>query len=170
MNTSPLLYLLPGELGSIEFSASVLEHFEKHKQHSWYSCEAGGQLFASSVGGQIAKVLDVTGPRRTDRRSLFGYVPDRSAERIEIADRYAHGLHFIGDWHTHRQPIPFPSSTDNRNMRDLVRLSSHDLAGFIMVIVGQAEFPEGLHVSFHTKTTSTILVATDSFDVTQGKI
>lgn len=168
MSTTSLLYLLPGDLGLIEFSASVLSHFEKHKQHRWHSCEAGGQLFASSQCSQITKVVNATGPRPTDRRSLFIYVPDRNAERIEIAERYACGLHFVGDWHTHRQPIPSPSLTDDRSMRDLVKLSSHDLAGFIMVIVGQAKFPDGLHVSFHTKTTSTILEVVDSQKIIQG--
>lgn len=162
MNPAPILYLLPSQLGSIELSASVLAHFEKHKQHRWHSCEAGGQLFAYSDNSKITKILDATGPRRTDRRSFISYIPDRNSERIEIAERYTHGLHFVGDWHTHRQLMPSPSFTDDRSMRDLVRLSTHELAGFIMVIVGQAEFPQGLHVSFHTKTKSTILKVVDN--------
>lgn len=96
------------------------------------------------------KVVEATGPRPTDRRSLYNYEPDRNAEKVEINDRFAQGLHFVGDWHTHRQRRPIPSSTDERNIAELVRFSSHDLAGFILVIVGQAWFPEGLHVSFHS--------------------
>lgn len=154
-----LVYQLPGSLGILELSEDVLAHFEANKQRGWLSCEAGGQLFAKidDSGGGI-RVLGVTGPRPTDRRSVFGYVPDRAAERAEIFEYYSRGLHFVGDWHTHRQPKPLPSSTDQASMRDMVRQSAHDLAGFIMIIVGQGNFPDGLYVSFHSETTSHQLV------------
>jgi hypothetical protein len=35
--------------------------------------------------------------------------------------------------------------------------SSHDLIGFILVVVGQAGFPQGLHVSIHSHEGSIVL-------------
>ena len=35
-------------------------------------------------------------------------------------------------------------------MRELVTATRHGLAGFLMIVVGQAGFPEGLHVSLHS--------------------
>ncbi|WP_340676199.1 Mov34/MPN/PAD-1 family protein [Paraperlucidibaca sp.] len=154
-----LIYQLPDSLGLLELSESVLAHFEANKQRNRMSCEAGGQLFAQIDNpGKRIKVVDATGPRSTDRRSIFGYVPDRVAEREEIFDSYSRGLHFVGDWHTHRQLQPLPSATDNASMREMVMQSAHDLSGFIMVIVGQACFPGGLCVSFHSKAMSHQLV------------
>lgn len=161
MTQSKLKYLLPGELGAIEFSPQVLSHFEKHKQLRFLSYEAGGQLFAVQGENGCTEIIDVTGPRKTDRRSRNEYIPDRVAEQKEILERYAYGRHFIGDWHTHREDIPNPSSKDQKSMREMVLSSSHDLEGFIMVIIGLAKFPKGIHVSFHTRTSTTVLSPCD---------
>lgn len=115
-------------------------------------------MFASFDDPSVTMVSEITGPRDTDKRSMYNYEPDRIAEKAEIRDRFARGLHFVGDWHTHRQRIPKPSGTDEHSIRELVRFSSHDLAGFVLVVVGQAPFPDGLHVSFHSKKGSTVLV------------
>lgn len=160
MSNSSLRFCLPDGYGSLEFSPQVLAHFEAHGQRKLFAREAGGQLFASFEDPNVMKVLDITGPRPTDKRSMYSYKPDRIAERAEIKERFARGLHFVGDWHTHRQRTPTPSSTDEHSIRELVRFSSHDLAGFVLVVVGQASFPEGLHVSFHSNAGSTLLVST----------
>lgn len=150
-----LTYQLNSSLNLVEFSEDVLTHFESNKQRGWLSCEAGGQLFAEiDRAKSIMRIIGITGPRPTDRRSVFGYLPDRSAEKREIKEYYLKGLHFIGDWHTHRQKKPTPSTMDQASMLEMVRRSTHDFPGFIMVIVGQADFPGGLHVSFHSDTIS----------------
>ena len=152
-----LRYVLPAGAGLLEFAPSVLMHFEAHKQLKCFAREAGGQLFATFDDPSVVRIVEVTGPRSTDRRRVFNYVPDRQAEREEIKERYARGLHFVGDWHTHKQRIPSPSATDQHSIRETVRCSNHDLAGFVLVVVGQEAFPDGLHGSFHSTSTSLIL-------------
>jgi len=149
-----LAFRLPNSWGLLEVSRSVLNHFESHKQHSFFSREAGGQLFASFSDPSVMNIVDVTGPRPSDKRTTFSYCPDRIAERVEIKERFAKDLHFVGDWHTHYQRVPQPSGRDEQSIRELVRASSHDLAGFVLIVVGQAMFPAGLHVSFHSKSES----------------
>ena len=154
MISSSLRFQLPFASGILELTPQALTHFDRYKQNKRWSREAGGQLFATFDEPSLIKVVDVTGPRKSDRRSVFGFEPDRVAEKREIAEFFERGLHFIGDWHTHPQSIPSPSSTDERSMREMVKSSSHNLPGFIMVIVGQAEFPQGIHVSFHSRVES----------------
>lgn len=154
MINSSLFFRLPSSFGVLELAPEVLAHFEANKQRRCFSREAGGQLFATFNKPSAIKIVKATGPRLTDQRSVFGYEPDRAAEKIEIWENYAQGFHFVGDWHTHRQKVPMPSSTDNSSMSDMVQQSSHDLPGFIMVIVGQARFPEGLYISFHSRVRS----------------
>ena len=158
IGTSLLRYQLPDALGALELAPNVISHFEAHKQRTFLAREAGGQLFASFQNPTVMLVSDITGPRPTDRRSMNSYEPDRIAEKAEIRERFARDLHFVGDWHTHRQRIPKPSERDEHSIRESVLLSSHDLAGFILVVVGQVAFPEGLHVSFHSKSGSALLV------------
>jgi len=157
LNSSALLFELPEGCGILNLSGEVLRHFDAHKQRNMFACESGGQLFATFEETAGMQIKCATGPRPTDKRWIYGYHPDRKAEKAEIHENFARGLHFVGDWHTHRQRIPEPSSTDTHNIRELVRLSSHDLAGFVLIVVGYADFPAGLHVSFHSRSISTTL-------------
>lgn len=110
--------------------------------------EAGGQLFARFDGFRII-VEEATGPRRSDRRTRTSYVPSRLAEQREINSRYERGLHYIGDWHTHPEKIPSPSLIDMRSIDDCVAKSEHSLNGFILIVVGTVEPPDGFHTALH---------------------
>jgi len=63
---------------------------------------------------------------------------------------HRNGLHFVGDWHTHPEAIPTPSSSDIRTITEAVAKSRHHLFGFLMIVVGSGDFPTGLHVSLNT--------------------
>jgi len=132
----------------IYLGESVLQHFHKYRQTRWHHREAGGQLFARIIGMDI-RVEDVTGPRRADWRTRFSYVPNRRAEQAEIRARHAHGLHYVGDWHTHAEDRPTPSRRDIESVRDCFAKSTHSLRAFVLVIVGTDAPPSGLHVSLH---------------------
>ena len=134
---------------SLTISDDVLEHFSKHRQRKCWAREAGGQLFAEINGIDIV-IARATGPRRNDRRSRFTYFPNRRSEQAEIDRHFSHGLHYVGDWHTHPEPRATPSSEDLRSMRECVRKSRHRLNSFVLVIAGTAEVPSGLHISLHT--------------------
>ncbi|MFC1459533.1 Mov34/MPN/PAD-1 family protein [Microvirga arabica] len=125
---------------------AVLQHFAQHKQIRWYQKEAGGQLFAEFDGHDVV-VTKATGPRWSDKRTRHTYEPNRRAEQREIERLHKAGLHFVGDWHTHAEPVPEPSTVDRTSMQEAFRKSRHALNAFIMVIVGQVEAPGGLYVA-----------------------
>lgn len=135
----------------IVLSDDVLLHLLRHRQFGRRDAEAGGQLFARIEDNTIV-VVEVTGPRGGDRRTRTSYVPNRAAERAEIADRHAAGMNFIGDWHTHPDREPLPSGRDLESMAECFNKSAHELNGFVLVIVGLADPPAGLHVSVHDGT------------------
>jgi integrative and conjugative element protein (TIGR02256 family) len=138
-----------GESGQVlSLDQNVLDHFLKWRQLNPKTPEAGGQLFGV-VQGQCIQIKQATGPRCSDRRGRFSFIADRLAERREISALHKSGLHYFGDWHTHPQSIPTPSGTDISSMADLFARSKHELNAFLMVIVGTAGFPDGLHVSLH---------------------
>jgi integrative and conjugative element protein (TIGR02256 family) len=136
----------------------VLAHFSRHRQRKWRQAEAGGQLFARLDGTEIF-VEEATGPRPGDHRSRTGYCADRVAEQLEIDANYRGGLHYIGDWHTHPTPRPIPSGTDLRTISESVRISSHSLNGFMLIIVGTDPAPGGIYVLLHNGRTSLRLEA-----------
>ena len=129
-------------------TAAVLNHIARHQQGDGISSEAGGQLFARFKEEQI-RVERATGPRATDRRSRFGYIPDRRREQEEIDSMHGLGLHFIGDWHTHPERVPSPSASDIRSIREAVTRSMHHLNGFVLLIAGTEAFPLGLFVKLY---------------------
>lgn len=126
----------------------VLDHLAQHRQRRFWQAEAGGQLFARLDDGDIV-VTEATGPRPADRRGRTYYHPEKSAEQLEIDTRHPQGLHFVGDWHTHPQAYPDPSASDLASIADAVRRSRHDLNGFVLLVVGTLDPPDGLHVSVH---------------------
>lgn len=107
--------------------------------------EAGGQLFAV-FDGTTTRIECATGPRRSDRRGRWFFYPNRQAERKEIRRRFKDGLHYVGDWHTHSEHRPTPSSTDVNSFREMFCKSKHNLASFVIIIVGLDHGPEGLYV------------------------
>ncbi len=130
------------------FSDAVMAHFLNQQQNRLSDTEAGGQLFARLTRFEIY-VETATGPRPGDKRTRTSYVPDRNAERAEIRSMFAQGLHFVGDWHTHPERVAHPSATDEGTIRDCVTKSTHQLRGFVLVVVGNGPFPECLSVSIY---------------------
>lgn len=140
-----LIFPIDATKQRLVLEARVVEHFLKYQQKRWYQKEAGGQLFATISEGTIS-IMEATGPRSTDKRSRFSYVADREAERSEIKANYIKGWHYVGDWHTHPERIPSPSSIDIESIQECVNKSRHGLNAFVLIIVGNGELPDALHV------------------------
>lgn len=124
---------------------SVLAHFSEYRQNGENSTEAGGQLFGKIADGNVV-VSHATGPNKRDGRSFALFVPKRSHEQGDINRLFKKGFHYIGDWHTHPQRSPRPSSLDLKSISDTFIKSRHDLDSLVLVIVGT----DGLWVSLHT--------------------
>lgn len=119
----------------IVFSCGVIEHMISKRQKAIWQREAGGQLFARLTPYEVY-VVDATGPRRTDKRARTSYIPDRKAEQQEIDERFRDGLIYVGDWHTHPESTPRPSSKDINSISECFRKSQHGLSAFLLVVVG----------------------------------
>ena len=143
-----IVYPIGGSGQTIILSDTVVEHLKRYRQMHNRQYEAGGQLFARFDGLRVI-VEEATGPRRSDRRTRLSYTPHRFAEQREINSRYKRGLHYVGDWHTHPEKIPSPSIIDVRSIDDCVGKSEHSLNGFILIVVGTDEPPDGFHTSLH---------------------
>lgn len=138
---------------------AVLRRFYRNQQKTTKHLEAGGQIFACFEGNTI-QVKRATGPRCSDRRERTGFMPNRRAERQEIKRLFKSSLHYIGDWHTHPEPVPIPSHTDVKNFQEMFQNSKHKLAGFLMIIVGTLPAPEGLFAAIYNATETYELTAT----------
>ena len=120
--------------------------------------EAGGQLFAIFEGSDTV-IVEATPPKVLDWRTRRKFRPNRILQRREIRCRYKRGLHFVGDWHTHPEPIPHPSAADVRSMQECFNKSVHDLAAFVMIILGTNPVPTGISVALVSDTVVQTLAA-----------
>lgn len=133
----------------LRIEPQALATIERFRQVGPSSPEAGGMLLASIVPG-LVRVVCATEPAQQDKRARFSFRPALGPQQRTIDKQFKSGLHFIGEWHTHPEPWPQPSSVDLRSMSECFRSSKHQLAGLLMIILGTERSLEGVWVSIHT--------------------
>lgn len=136
---------LPDGMGRVRISSAALKHIFNHRQDRLWKNEAGGQLFAS-FSDKVVTIEIATGPHRGDKRARYSFIPNRAAERKEIEEMYEKGLHYVGDWHSHPELRPRPSSCDRTSMSETVVRSARRIPGFFLIIVGTSAIPESLYL------------------------
>ncbi len=130
------------EVGSrLEISVGVLLIMRQFIQNTTYTTEAGGILLGRMLLNSLDVVVDeVTVPMPGDRRTRHSYL--RAKERHqEVIDRRWHEsggtCGYLGEWHTHPEPVPTPSSKDLRNWRKKLKLDVFDGDMLFFLIIGQ---------------------------------
>ncbi len=126
----------------------MLNHLAAHRQTRWWQREAGGLLFAEIAGGAI-RVVEATGPGSGDRRSRFSFGMSLARQQSLIDERFDKGLDYVGEWHSHPEPVPSPSGRDHRTMASRVGFSTHGYNGLLFAIIGTAPLPGGLTLLLH---------------------
>lgn len=140
-----LKYTFDTDGPGIILNETVLMTMLKYRQLCAKDKEAGGQLFAH-FEGKDTFVTDATSPKPLDLRKRFGFQPNQLIQRLDIKVKYLLGRHFVGDWHTHPEPIPAPSQVDLNSASQCFKQSRHQLKAFLMIIVGTEPPPDGLAV------------------------
>lgn len=135
----------------LRIEPQALGTIERFRQTGRSASEAGGMLLAT-IEPNLVTIARATEPTATDRRSRFAFIPALGNQQRIIDKQFRSGLHFIGEWHTHPEPRPTPSSIDLRSMADCFRESRHQLASLVMLILGTEASFEGLWISLHTNT------------------
>lgn len=139
---APILTPTGDERGLILLRPRALQLMMAFRQVGPGATEAGGVLIGSLRGPHI-EVIDCTHPMPNDLRRSHAF--DRQdaghVAAIHAAMKGSAGtIGYVGEWHTHPEPVPSPSGQDGANWRNLVRQTKHPLA---FVILGT----DGLFVS-----------------------
>ncbi|WP_080756116.1 Mov34/MPN/PAD-1 family protein [Pseudomonas brassicacearum] len=115
----------------------VWDFLFSHAQTKPSTTEAGGILLGNRAGGHI-HVISATGPLSNDKRARLSF--DRLDTGHQKAAHHAWAssggtVDYVGDWHTHPQSIPTPSSKDYVEWKKLTKAlpSSH-----LFAIVGSS--------------------------------
>lgn len=150
-------YRAPSTSTEVLLTDNILDHISAHRQKKLWAKEAGGQLFGRFWNGAFI-VHVATGPRPADRRSRWSFQPDPTADQQEVNKMHAVGLHYLGTWHTHPQRRPMPSKRDVSTMEHTFSNATHELSGFLMLVVGTDDPPNGLYLGMVTRGGTTVLL------------
>lgn len=145
-----MIYLVEGTDQKVILCESVVRHVRLHRQTRVADPESGGQLFAKVTATEIL-ITRATGPYKEDRVSRYRLTLNRWRQKADIRKLFRAGLHFVGEWHTHPEPFPSPSSIDLENIQECFVKSRHELSSFLMLIVGTDESEQGLWFSQHNE-------------------
>ncbi|MBL9170668.1 MAG: Mov34/MPN/PAD-1 family protein [Verrucomicrobiales bacterium] len=107
-------------------------------------------MLLASIETNFVRIARATEPETQDKRTRLSFRPALGPQQRTIDREFSAGLHFIGEWHTHPEPCPVPSQVDVCSMNDCFRLSKHQLAGLVMIIIGTERSMKGLWISIHT--------------------
>lgn len=114
--------------------------FMDHRQRGARDSEAGGVMLGRLLLDSPHVIIDeVTAPLAGDRRSRFAFDRARRSHQEYVSRRWFESggtCLYLGEWHTHPEPIPQPSATDERDWRRRLAKDTFDVDTLFFVIVG----------------------------------
>ena len=118
------------------FSKKVIEKLKKYIQISLNSTEAGGLLIGYKRGNHF-EITNITYPYKEDIRDI-NYFERKDKKHINIL-KYIRKLSlgakcYLGEWHTHPESNPIPSSLD---ITEWKKTANYNKDVLLFLIVGQ---------------------------------
>ncbi len=112
----------------------------RFRQTKRLSSEAGGVLLGRHLLDVSHVVVDeVTVPMKRDCRFLTAFRRSRDAHQRVIDERWAASrgtCQYLGEWHTHPEPVPHASFVDMADWRRRLRADVFDGNTLVFLIVG----------------------------------
>lgn len=100
---------------TFRFQTEVLKILQSHIQHKAEDHERGGIILGRVFEGNIFEVSKLSIPTELDRSSRYNFERHRLSAQIIIEYEFYNSnqqLTYLGEWHTHPEDHPTPSSTD----------------------------------------------------------
>lgn len=125
---------------SLELPDEILQRMITITSKLGFREESGGILLGSKdVSNKRYVVKDFTYPEPGDERSPWYFIRKKepSNEAIRKAWEESDGtVNYLGEWHTHDEDMPTPSSTDKNLVREVVEDKSSLFEDVFMLIIG----------------------------------
>ncbi|HEX2093384.1 MAG TPA: Mov34/MPN/PAD-1 family protein [Longimicrobiaceae bacterium] len=136
-----LTFARPGG-GRFQIGPASLRVMRGYLQNLPRKTEAGGVLLGRHIADSLDVVVDeVTVPMRGDRRERYRFWRAHEPHQgvIDRAWRESGGTcTYLGEWHTHPEPVPTPSKVDRNDWRR--KLREDRFSGIVFfVILGTRE-------------------------------
>ncbi|MDE2465343.1 MAG: Mov34/MPN/PAD-1 family protein [Alphaproteobacteria bacterium] len=124
--------------GLILFEGEVLAGIARYRQQSATAPEQGGVLLGYRRDPHL-HVVTATFPARGDRATRFFFKrddPSHAATALRMWKRTKRMMDYLGEWHTHPESHPSPSSIDTRAWAT-IRAASLEVMLFMIAGTGE---------------------------------
>lgn len=115
--------------------SAIVDQLNQFQQTELQNLEAGGLLLGLRRGPHI-EVVRITSPLPEDIRTRTSF-HRRDRGHFELADRVwmdsQYTVGYVGEWHTHPEPLPIPSAIDKAEWRRVMRIEKRST---IFLVVG----------------------------------
>lgn len=140
MEPSDSLTFRNGQGDGFKLATTVVEQMLAYGQHEKATREGGGILLGRYILDSNDVVVDqVTVPTPGDIRTRVNFVRSKRGHQDSADQAWSNSRgtrHYLGEWHTHPEPVPKPSQVDLMNWRRLLAHYRHDPDPLYFVIVG----------------------------------
>lgn len=139
----------------VGISEAALALLLSYRQLGRKDKEAGGVLLGRYIRGCRDVVIDglsTPGPKDLRTRTTFYRSRKHHQKAIDEAWQSSQGtLNYLGEWHTHPEPFPTPSSVDMWDWRRRLQEDTFDSGSLLFLIVGleQMRVWEGFRQTRH---------------------
>lgn len=127
---------------SVEFKDNVIDTLKRYTQNFPEAPESGGILMGKRLLNGNILVTDITIPQKGDISGRYYFKKNKKIHQQlsdKIWEESLGKIIYVGEWHTHPEKIPRPSSIDLRGWRLNTR-DQIDNKNYIFLIVGINEF------------------------------
>lgn len=138
----PQYFLRSGD-GSLKLGGEAIATMLSYVQLAPGATEAGGVLMGRHIIGTRDVVVDrVTAPMPGDRRSTTSFTRRKRRHQRALDDEWSRSggtRVYLGEWHTHPEPVPRPSGVDMDDWRRRLEEDIVESRSVFFLIVGQTE-------------------------------
>lgn len=124
-------------------------------QDDYKKPESGGILIGYFQENNSYIITDFTKPGHEDKQSRFGFVRSKknAQKEVNFFFKESEGKKiYLGEWHTHPEDFPSPSSTDKASIWDRIQKDRINAETIFMIIFGR----KGIYISAVNKSRITI--------------
>jgi len=124
-------------LRRLKIYASAIKTFRKYRPEK-NNLEAGGILLGY-VYNKYDEIIKATAPTRLDHQAPFSFIRSKipAQRKINISWKKSNGyLIYLGEWHTHSEIDPIPSSTDIDMIEKTFKETKMEIDFLYLVIIG----------------------------------
>jgi len=126
--------------GYLKISSLATQKMARFIQTSPNATEAGGVLLGRFIlNSEDIVVDDITIPHKKDKRTRHCFIRNKHSHQLEILKRWKESngtCNYLGEWHTHPEPNPQPSSNDLKDWQRILKQTRFDAESLFFVIVG----------------------------------